>query len=174
MFSLCSLPLPQTIQRLQLVLAFYYTIADAILILQVYYYRHKTRKAQEHDDLHTPTERSPLLSAESDGTSCRDAENLPKLDDQESRIDSRSSWIRGLLQNLVIIVAIVVIGFVAFFINEWRTQSTGSPPASSHPPHHHHHHTKPIKHPADMDEDQELIWWPQLLGYGSAVLYRAF
>lgn len=79
------------------------------------------------------------------------------------------TWLRGLMYNLGIMLVIVVLGFIAFAINDWFYRTAHDHGGSHKHKHGHRHH----KYPNDnVDVDQEFVLWSQVLGYGSAILYR--
>lgn len=161
-----------------IILAIYYTLADIVLLLQLFYYRGFTLKDDAKKPADTDDERRPLLSAPSPriderrrssfgeefrrhghhlspATPLHDAHHDPPA----VANNKPTTTLQKALFNLAAILVVCIAGVLGWYISTHHSQT-----------HHHHHYNK---HDEEPPEPLEFDILGQVFGYLCAVFYLA-
>lgn len=128
-------------------LAVYYTVADTILIFQVFYYKRSKRIEEEIESTEEPSAQTPLLADQRAGPK---PDYLPELQARERAIRYR----RQAVQFGLSFLGVVLVGVLAWYFAGHEEQR------GKHPI------------PPPPEEMPEFDVSAQILGWISAVLYR--
>lgn len=163
-----------------IILAIYYTLADIVLLLQLFYYRGFTLKDDVKKPADTDDESRPLLS---DPTSRPDGQRRSSFGEDFRRSghhlspatplhdahrdppavvnNKPTTTIQKVLFNLAAVLVVCAAGLLGWYISVHHS--------GKH--HHHHHHYN--KHDSEPPEPLEFDFLGQVFGYLCAVFYLA-
>ena len=162
-----------------IILAVYYTLADIVLLLQLWYYRGFTLKDDVKKPADTDNERQPLLSAPAPGTSDHRRGSFgddlrrqghhfspatPLHDayrDPPAITNSKpTTTMQKVLFNSAAILIVCVAGIFGWYLSTHNSLK-----------HHHHHHYN--RHDSGPSEPLEFDFLGQVFGYLCTVFYLA-
>ncbi|CAO3607040.1 unnamed protein product [Cunninghamella blakesleeana] len=131
-------------------LALWYTVADLGLIWQVIYYQRLPEKPFNDEE----------VSLMNDGHSSSNNYNTIKSQQQQKESKVYHHEKMTLWFNIISAITILLVFIVSCISYGWN-----------HYYHHDHHHSPSHDHDGQEENLNEMLWFPQLLGYISCVLY---
>ncbi|KAK5945079.1 putative vacuolar membrane transporter for cationic amino acids [Knufia obscura] len=163
-----------------IILAVYYTLADIVLLLQLFYYRGFTLKDEVQKPVETDNERQPLLSAPSPGIEDhrrssfgeefrRSGQHLsPATPLHDAHRDppaiannKPTTTFQRVLFNLAAVLLVCAAGALGWYIS------------THHGGRHHHHHRHYNRHNDQPSEPLQFDMLGQAFGYLCAIFYLA-